>query len=352
MSAPAKQHFAFLDGLRGLAALAVVWLHAAVTFDLPWVPIHAGLAVDFFFCLSGFVIAYAYDGRLCDGMRFGDFISRRLIRLYPLILFGAALGLAVKLGTGSPSGPATTDAIAAALLLPVGLADGRIPYPTNYPIWSLFFEILMSAAYGLLARWLSLRTIILLASGAGAVLIALTLLAGQVTGFGFKGTFHFLAGFVRVTYPFLLGVAVYRLGLHRGRGAPAGLLVAAVVAILFAPLGEAGWFEAAAVAVLLPALVILGARVPASSFDRLWSKLGDLSYPLYLVHLPILLWVAHFAFPNPTATAILASMTALGAAVIALKAYDEPTRAWLGGAMKGRSATSRPAVDQAGVAGE
>jgi peptidoglycan/LPS O-acetylase OafA/YrhL len=59
-----KQHFEILDGLRGVAALAVVTFHfmEIVFSDYSKNFIgHGFLAVDFFFCLSGFVIAYAYD---------------------------------------------------------------------------------------------------------------------------------------------------------------------------------------------------------------------------------------------------------------------------------------------------
>jgi len=55
---------------------------------------HAWLAVDFFFLLSGFVIAAAYERRLTDGMSLPAFARIRLIRLYPLILLGLLLGVA------------------------------------------------------------------------------------------------------------------------------------------------------------------------------------------------------------------------------------------------------------------
>ncbi len=322
-----RRHFAYLDGLRGVAAIAVVWLHAADVFELAWVPIHAGLAVDFFFCLSGFVIAYAYDERLCRDMRFGDFLARRIIRLYPLILFGVGLGLSLKLAQGAPGSAASVDALTAALLIPIGLVDGRVAYPTNYPMWSLFFEITMSAAYGLLAKRLDLRAIVLTSLFAGIALGAMVLLAGQVTGFGFKGIPQFLIGFVRVSYPFLMGVALYRFKLHEGRGLPPWLVTLIVSAILLAPIGEAGWFEATAAIVLLPIIVALGARVRPGRWDAAWSKLGELSYPLYLVHLPVLVYVASVA-PHSLQMAMTACFVAVIASVGVLKYYDEPVRNW------------------------
>src|ERR1700759_3427100 len=90
-----KQHFEILDGLRGIAALAIVMFHF-----MEWVYTdysrnfigHGFLAVDFFFCLSGFVIAYAYDDRITK-MGMVEFFKSRLIRLHPLVIFGSVLGL-------------------------------------------------------------------------------------------------------------------------------------------------------------------------------------------------------------------------------------------------------------------
>lgn len=89
-----KKHFEILDGLRGIAALGVVVFHFIEMYtphpdDLI---AHAYLAVDFFFCLSGFVVAYAYDDRL-PKMGLKTFFKQRLIRLHPLVVLGTILGL-------------------------------------------------------------------------------------------------------------------------------------------------------------------------------------------------------------------------------------------------------------------
>jgi peptidoglycan/LPS O-acetylase OafA/YrhL len=90
-----KQHFDLLDGLRGVAALSVVTFHFMewVTFDYSKNFIgHGYLAVDFFFCLSGFVIGYAYDDRI-GKMGVRSFFTSRFIRLHPLVIAGSILGL-------------------------------------------------------------------------------------------------------------------------------------------------------------------------------------------------------------------------------------------------------------------
>ena len=90
-----KKHFLILDALRGVAAIVVLFMHIFEIYcggDYHKLIINHGyLAVDFFFMLSGYVMAHAYDDRW-DRMTVLDFCKRRLIRLHPLILLGMALG--------------------------------------------------------------------------------------------------------------------------------------------------------------------------------------------------------------------------------------------------------------------
>ena len=92
-----KAHFEVLDGLRGSAAFLVVAFHIIgipLGFDDSKNPLHhAYLAVDFFFGLSGFVIGYAYDDRW-SRMTPLQFFKLRLIRLHPLVVLCATMGLA------------------------------------------------------------------------------------------------------------------------------------------------------------------------------------------------------------------------------------------------------------------
>ncbi|HEY8254564.1 MAG TPA: acyltransferase family protein, partial [Rhizomicrobium sp.] len=94
MAAPETKHFEILDGLRGVAAIAVLVGHASILFlQSTWVP-RKLLAVQFFFMLSGFVITHAYEGKLRAGMTWREFMLRRIIRLYPLIVLAALVGFA------------------------------------------------------------------------------------------------------------------------------------------------------------------------------------------------------------------------------------------------------------------
>ena len=92
-----KQHYALLDGLRGVAAFLVVWYHifegyAFASGSMITMVNHGYLAVDFFFMLSGFVISYAYDDRWNKTIDYKGFFKRRLIRLHPMVVLGAIIG--------------------------------------------------------------------------------------------------------------------------------------------------------------------------------------------------------------------------------------------------------------------
>src|SRR6266513_2571664 len=80
------ERFVVLDSWRGIAACLVALFHLDAYSHLYGVPFlrNSWLFVDFFFVLSGFVIAANYQQRLRDGFGIGRFLFLRLGRLYPL----------------------------------------------------------------------------------------------------------------------------------------------------------------------------------------------------------------------------------------------------------------------------
>ena len=89
-----KPRYEVLDGLRGVAAIMVIFFHIFETYARRFgfqVIDHGYLAVDFFFVLSGFVIGYAYDDRW-DRMSTWGFFKRRLVRLHPMLIMGTVVG--------------------------------------------------------------------------------------------------------------------------------------------------------------------------------------------------------------------------------------------------------------------
>ncbi len=345
MDTPSKPHFVFLDGLRGLAALWVAAYHLSQMFRTPLKPEHAYLAVDFFFCLSGFVVAAAYDARMAQGMRLRDFLKRRLIRLYPMIAFGVVLGAGVVAGEWLAYGMGSVKdwlilTGASLLLFPIGFFyPGLVAYPVNSPLWSLVFELFANLIYGLKVGWTVKSRVVI---GAFMAILAALLLvpihkAGSIQAVGFYNPSAFAEGTIRVLYPFFAGVIFWRTGWFQRVTVVPDLILGAVLSVMLAmPVFVLSKpYEAVALLLVAPALVLLGARARVTAaLDPLWRVLGRLSYPLYLVHLPVGIMCVHlyWATGSRISPYLAAGMTlAVGAAAawMVMRLYDEPLRAWL-----------------------
>jgi peptidoglycan/LPS O-acetylase OafA/YrhL len=336
-------HVAALDGLRGVAAFAVMAMHFSFALGLDALP-KAYLAVDFFFVLSGYVLALAYEARLKQGGYLLPFLKLRLIRLYPLIPVGMALGFAAYLARNflSPDkhvgAAAMVTALAFALIL---LPFGRVPGPTetnDFPydqtIWSLMFEVIANVAYAIAAPWLRtpVLAIILLLTGGGLVVACWD---WGMLDHGAEKT-YFAAGLLRVGFSFFAGVTLFRF--KRPLPRVPFWLIAAVLFLTFAP-GRAmvpALYDAVCVIVLFPAVVALCRQAsigPRGKAVALWS--GRLSYPLYVLHPPLILVAIyldnHFPMSAAVRWAVLAGGCA-GASLfswLVLVRYDEPVRAML-----------------------
>ncbi|MGL4302258.1 MAG: acyltransferase family protein, partial [Sphingomonas sp.] len=151
-AAPATTHrFVALDSLRGVCACIVVLYHLGGTIQLTELPlIRAGwLFVDFFFVLSGFVIAAAYRDRLARGFPVGRFMVLRLGRIYPLhvaVLLTMVAWESARLKLGGGWGHETFPADRVPSAVPVNLAllqiFGLYDRPTwNGPSWSIAAEV-------------------------------------------------------------------------------------------------------------------------------------------------------------------------------------------------------------------
>lgn len=330
-----RNHFTGLDGLRGVAALAVLFYHRRY-----WIPgehffDHGFLAVDFFFALSGFVIAHAYRDRLLAGMSLREFVRLRAIRLYPLIAFGAALGGGCWLFYASYKGteldwtfPLALAANIVALPSPVPATFDPAPiFPINEPSWSLFFELLANLAFAGLAPFLTRRVLLAIIVVSFIVLVWLTKPFG---GFYYG---NFLSGFPRTSFSFSLGILIYTL--HRDRLLPPirlGFVPLSIVLLaVFSPVKHWGgdFYEFACVVVVFPLVLTAGAQnEPNGAVARVAAWSGALSYPVYVLHLPLLrfadvLWGGTWQRLFGMAVLIVA------VAFLVLKLYDEPMRRWL-----------------------
>lgn len=310
-----------LDGLRGVAALLVMLFHAR---DAAPIMVTRGyLAVDLFFVLSGFVLARAYDARFKTGLGWRAFAVQRLIRVYPMYACGILIGL--LLAGGSPS----------ALLMLPDLGGGDALYPMNIAMWSLAFELVVNLAYAALATrigWLGLG-LILAASGSTVLAGGLTLGHLDIGGFWSNAAL----GLVRTVFGFTLGVGLFRLRLGTGtvrRQTPlAWLLFPLLFLLLAAQPVLGGLWDSACALILLPAIVWLGSiwELPQR---RLLGALGDMSYPLYCIHMP-LLWA--FGSGSPAITALLCVLLPCIAWLLD-RTCDQPLRTCL------TALTRRPAI--------
>ena len=373
--ADSKPHYAILDGLRGVAALVVIWYHVFegfATSPLDQKFNHGYLAVDFFFILSGFVVGYAYDDRwrkrpgnasgVCGGMGIKDFLKRRLVRLHPMVMLGSVLGAVTFLIQGSVQWDGTHvpfGAVMIAMLLgmflipacpgaPYEVRGNNEMYPLNGPSWSLFFEYIGNILYALVLRRLSTRwlAVVVAVSGLGLAGYAV----GGLSGFGHLGVgwsltdLNLPGGFLRLMFSFGVGLLMSR-GFRpwKVRGA-FWICSAAVILLLSAPRigGEAnmwlnGLYEAVCVICIFPLLVYIGAsgRLSGPVSGRVCKFLGDISYPVYMIHYPFMYLFYSWTFTGvPFSEAWLWAVTVfLGSIVLAyivLKVYDEPLRRWLG----------------------
>lgn len=330
-----------IDGMRGLAAIAVVTFHYRNMLG-PWWFESAHLAVDLFFLISGIVIAAAYDQRLAAGLSTWRFMRSRLIRLMPLYLLGLGLGTAVILfdivmGQSRWSLAQLVPVLMiGVLMLPNPFPSPRQDlFPLNLPSWSLFWEVTINLLYALLHRVLTLRRVLLVAVLAA---IALGFLA-QETGtldFGYNWTRPEM-GFLRVVLSFSAGVALmmlHRSGrLPRLHVPPALLLLA--TAILLALPAELGWMKDMACVTLAFPLVCIAALHSEPRFIRPYVLLGLVSYPVYVIHMVIpfarlsygLLGEQMADFGPLGGAAAIAILLAIGMALALV--YDVPVRRWI-----------------------
>lgn len=315
-----KRHFTTLDGLRGIAALIVVLSHLGETFDLPRCVAHAHLAVEFFFLLSGFVLAYAYDDRW-QGMSVLGFFKRRLVRLHPLVPLSVLLGIVPLIllsGDRLPGGSPTRFALLAlgcALMIPAFPVQAMNPF--NGPVWTLFYEYFANILYALFLRRIGKKTLIALLAVAAAAttlvllridLFGLLLHYGYTSkaGWSFKPA-HFYVTATRLAFPLLAGMLICRAKLIiRTKNAfwPCAAVMATILLVPVFP-GENVWrgglangvYELVMTLVVLPCLLMAGAgdEKDASGVTATFARLlGEIAFPLYMTHYPFRMLLGWF----------------------------------------------------------
>ncbi|WKL58054.1 acyltransferase [Asticcacaulis sp. ZE23SCel15] len=360
-AAPKPAHLNTLDGLRGIAAVSVMAFHWHIEAGSPMFQ-HSRLAVDLFFLMSGFVLAYAYDDRLKAGLPFWTFFIPRLIRLYPMILMGIGFGAAWFTLDWLITGEKTFTApqfvmylLMNLFMIPVVTWDQDIAmFPLNLVLWSMFFELIAYAAYGLVfakarTRWL-VPVIVAGAIGVtGWLIFNFGNSAAVPTGLGFLKQ-GFLADLSRIGLSFFLGVMIFR-GLPRLNALPSipvVFLPMMCLLIFVQPEGSLNWWTFLfTILIVFPFMLLSAIRENITGRYGAVSKfLGDISYPLYVTHLPVM-WtlraVLHKLFPE-LPIIWLGLIILPGCVLVAyllLRFYDLPVRRFLSQKLKPISLNNR-----------
>lgn len=366
--ADTKPHYHLLDRLRGVAALMVIWYHVfegyafagGTTIDTFN---HGYLAVDFFFILSGFVIGYAYDDRWGKNFTMKDFIKRRLIRLHPMVIMGAVVGAITFYIQGSVQWDGTHIGISMVMLsllctiffipaMPgVGYevrGNGEM-FPLNGPCWSLFFEYIGNILYALFIRRLSNKALTIVVVLLGVALASFAIF--NVSGYGNIGVgwtldgVNFIGGLLRMLFPFSMGMLLSRnFKPMKLRGAfwICTLVMIALFAVPYLEGTESictnGIYEAFCIIIAFPILLWIGASGTTTDkkSTQICKFLGDISYPIYVIHYPFMYLFYAWLIKNQLFTLGETWQVALCVyawnilfAYLCLKLYDEPVRKYL-----------------------
>lgn len=280
-----------LDALRGIAAFWVVLMHAHVLFPMgiPDISPKGYLAVDFFFVLSGYVMARTYEPRMRNGLEPAKFFTARLKRLWPTMALGGLLFLPY-LAEGSRGEIYDPVAVIALNLLLLPSPWTNNAFPLNVPAWSIFYELVANLVHAALLWRRSTRLVISLAVISFFALLWFVPKLGSLDIGAHKG--ELLAGLARVGFTYCLGIILWRTWGERRLPA-----IVALPALLFmpwafaqAPADLARWwqFDLGFIVLAAPLLLIAGLSMRRGA---ILAKLGgELSFPLYATHYPTLYW--------------------------------------------------------------
>ncbi|WP_245282215.1 acyltransferase [Rhizobium sp. LC145] len=348
MASKDTEHYIALDGVRGVAAISVLFFHLGRWLDLPWLATNGNLAVDTFFTLSGFVLASAYAEKM-HRLSLWDFVLIRAIRLMPVIVLATVISALYVLARSllTQQGILLSDIAVAATLgilnapyfyAPHHLGGPQL-FPLNGPQFSLFLEV-ASNVFWWTCRFLN-QVVFAVAAG---IVSAISLV---FMGIGGDTTETFWHGFPHVGSSFFIGILLFYI--HRNLAAERWsvyfktsfwILISLMMIMFYTPVEASFSAKLIWKLLLAPALVLAGPHVDLTAFQRSLSKYsGDISFPIYALHYPIFCWVngiyqmllgsrnPHFEIPLVTLAVVLTSH-------FALRLYDKPLRYHLSQAVR------------------
>ena len=341
-----------LDGLRGVAALAVLWSHLIVHLGLMPVPPLGGMGVLVFFALSGYLIARIVVRRASRQGAYRAFLRRRAVRLGPVILAVSVFGplLLVATHSAEPRSALAQGFVALTQTTACATVLGLDVHPVLAPTWSLtvewtFYLLFPGAVLLLLRRGRSLLALARAAALSAAVLYASALLLEPKA-------FYLLP--LANLAPMMLGAALglaHEAGwvgperIRRGPWPWAAAII--IVAFVFLPGYPLGWgyklsvFPATAVStVVIISACVAGHPIGRVLGSRALSTVGVRAYSLYLWHMAVL-WTSWFVTQSATwATAGIACLALVPGVEVSYRAREGPVLGGGSSALRSRSAPS------------
>ena len=336
--------FQSVQRCRAIAAIAVMCFHLALAIAAPkYFGIthvdrilrfgHAG--VEFFFVLSGFIIAYAHWSDFGKPSRALRYVKRRILRIYPTYWIVFAIVYLVALVTLGSNIEVRPQQLGTTLALLPQAALGS-PSGTKASIlivaWSLQYEVMFYVLVGLFILNRRLGTVV-------AVLLLANIVSNQVTGVAFGPPY------LRNSFPLLFGLGALTANIIR-RGArlpyPGWITIAGTLGFLVCAI----WDDVSGVRLsafygLSSALVLVG--VVSLEVNRrrpiqpgVITRIGDASYVLYLIHYPLISLIckavlrAHLDdWFGAMVAVVLAITVCIGGALAFVKFVERPLRAAL-----------------------
>jgi peptidoglycan/LPS O-acetylase OafA/YrhL len=299
--------FDALDGLRGLAAIAVMLCHFTQFFGQNWFK-NADAAVDLFFVLSGLVIVHSYGAKIVQGMTFVKFLLVRFVRLAPLNIMAVGISCMtmwlMHAALVKNYAISTTTLLKAAVLQSIfipfdnpfswpygnyGVSAGI--FPLNLPAWSLFYEML---AYGVCFFYIAITK----------------KLPGYIFGLLCFGVFFWTtwqlkkispawesgqltSGTIRVMGSFFIGALIYKLPLIRSPLTTLVAIISLFLTFYFLAVGDATTIILN-VFLIIPILIWAVRSIVITGFLKgVCSFLGFVSFPLYILHIPVVTLLLH-----------------------------------------------------------
>lgn len=301
------QRFYALDGLRGLAALAVMLGHFTQFWGLNWFK-NAGSAVDLFFVLSGLVIVHSYGQKIIGRMKFREFLFIRFLRLAPLNIAGiliSACTLLVMNQALAQNYKISVSILLKAMVLGIGFIPYENPYswpygnyasaagmfPLNLPAWSLFFEML---AYIICFAYIAVtkkRPSVVFCLICFSIFVVTTIYTQNVNP-GWESS-HLYLGIARVIGAFFAGALILKLDTTPTPFKSTLAIISFIAAFCLFAVGSTHAVMIN-IFILIPILIwSVRSLVITGLLKTTCIFLGFISFPLYILHIPFVTLLLH-----------------------------------------------------------